>query len=136
MRDSKVHCKVNESFYLWFFLIFLLLYLCYRHLEIFYNQEHMKTYLKGRWCVSFLICFISFLSFFLSLFFFFFYFTIFYRFCHTSTQIRHRCTHVPNPEPPSHLPPHTISLGHSSATAPSILYPVSNLDWHRNKFMF
>ena len=72
MRDSKVHCKVNESFYLWFFLIFLLLYLCYRHLEIFYNQEHMKTYLKGRWCVSFLICFISFLSFFLSLFFFFF----------------------------------------------------------------
>ena len=37
--------------------------------------------------------------------------------------------HVPNPEPPSHLPPHTISLGHPSAPAPSILYPASNLDW-------
>ena len=36
---------------------------------------------------------------------------------------------VPNPEPPSHHPPHIISLGHPSAPAPSILYPVSNLDW-------
>ena len=27
------------------------------------------------------------------------------------------------------LPPHTISLGHPSASAPSILYPASNLDW-------
>ena len=31
-----------------------------------------------------------------------------------------RCTHVPNPEPPSHLPPGTIPLGHPSAPAPSI----------------
>ena len=30
---------------------------------------------------------------------------------------------------PSHLPPHTISLGHPSAPAPSILYHASNLDW-------
>ena len=36
-----------------------------------------------------------------------FYFTILYWFCHTSTCIRHRCTRVPHPEPPSHLPPHT-----------------------------
>ena len=35
---------------------------------------------------------------------------------------------VPHPEPPSHLPPHTIPLGHLSAPAPSILYPASNLD--------
>ena len=45
-------------------------------------------------------------------FFFFltvFYFTILYWFCHTSTWFRHRCTRVPNPEPPSHLPPYTIS---------------------------
>ena len=47
--------------------------------------------------------------------FFFFYFTILYWFCHTSTWIRHGCTRVPNPESPSHLPPHTIPLGHPSA---------------------
>ena len=58
-----------------------------------------------------------------------FYFTILYWFCHTSAWIRHRCTWVPNPEPPSHLPPHTISLGYPCAPAPSILYPASNLDW-------
>ena len=39
------------------------------------------------------------------LFFFFFYFTILYWFCHISAWIRHRCTHVPNPESLSHLPP-------------------------------
>ena len=62
-------------------------------------------------------------------FFFKFYFTILYWFCHTSTCIHHGCTQVPNPKPPSHLPPHTISLGHPSAPAPSVLYPVSNIDW-------
>ena len=31
------------------------------------------------------------------------------------------CTCVPHPEPPSHLPPHPISLGHPSAPAPSTL---------------
>ena len=58
-----------------------------------------------------------------------FYFTILYWFCHTSTWIHHRCTWVPNPGPPSHLAPHTISLGHPNAPAPSILYPALNLDW-------
>ena len=58
-----------------------------------------------------------------------FYFTILYWFCHTSTCIRHECTRVPHPEPPSHLPPHTIPLGHPSAPAPSFLYPALNLDW-------
>ena len=43
-------------------------------------------------------------------FFFFFYFTILYWFCHMLTWICHGCTWVPNPEPPSHLPPHIISL--------------------------
>ena len=62
-----------------------------------------------------------------------FYFTILHWFCHTSTCIRHGCTCVPHPEPPSHLPPHTIPLGHPSATAPSFLYPASNLDW---RFVF
>ena len=58
-----------------------------------------------------------------------FYFTILYWFCHTSTCIRHRCTCVPPPEPPSHFPSHTIPLGHPSAPASSILYPALNLDW-------
>ena len=70
----------------------------------------------------------------------FFYFTIFYGFCHTSTWICHRCTHVPHSEPPSHLPPHPIRLGHPSAPAPIILYHASNLDWpfvsHMILYMF
>ena len=74
-----------------------------------------------------------------SSFFFFnftlFYFTILYWFCHASTWIRRGCTWVPNSEPPSHLPPHTISLGHRSAPAPSILYPASNLDWRFISYM-
>ena len=57
------------------------------------------------------------------------YLTILYWFCHTLTWIRHGCTCVPHPEPPSHLSPHPIPLGHLSAPAPSILYPASNLDW-------
>ena len=43
---------------------------------------------------------------------------------------------VPNPEPPSPLPPHTIPLGHPRAPAPSILYPASNLDWRFISFSF
>ena len=31
--------------------------------------------------------------------------------------------------PPSHLPPHTIPLGHPSAAPPSTLYHALNLDW-------
>ena len=57
------------------------------------------------------------------------YFTILYWFCHTSTWIHHRYTRVPHPEIPSHLPPHTITLGRPNAPAPSILYPALNLDW-------
>ena len=38
-------------------------------------------------------------------------------FCHTLTWISHGCTCVPHPEPPSHLPPHPIPLGHPSAPA-------------------
>ena len=38
-------------------------------------------------------------------------------------------TCFPNPESPSHLPPHTIPLGHPSAPAPSTLYHAWNLDW-------
>ena len=57
------------------------------------------------------------------------YFATLYWFCYTLTWIRHGCTRVPHSEHPSHLPPHTIPLGHSSAPAPSTLYHASNLDW-------
>ena len=66
--------------------------------------------------------------FFFPLYFLLIFFTL-QLFCHTLTWIHHGCTWVPNPEPRSHHPPHIISLGHPSAPAPSILYPVSNLDW-------
>ena len=36
---------------------------------------------------------------------------------------------------PSHLLPRTIPLGHPSAPAPSILYPVSHLDWQFISYM-
>ena len=63
------------------------------------------------------------------------YFTILYWICHTSTWICNRCTRVPHPEPPSHLPPHTIPLGHPSAPVPGFLYPTSNLDWRFVSYM-
>ena len=59
----------------------------------------------------------------------FFYFTILYWFCHALTRIHHGCTWILNPEPPSRHPLHIISLDHPRAPAPSILYPVSNIDW-------
>ena len=51
-----------------------------------------------------------------------------YWFCHTSTCICHGCTCVPHPEPLSHLPPHTIPLGHPSASATSPKLPVSCIE--------
>ena len=71
--------------------------------------------------------FLLFLIFLTFLLFFFLYFTILYWFCHTSTCIHHGCTHFPHLEPPSHLHPHTIPLGHPSVPAPSFLYPALNL---------
>ena len=63
------------------------------------------------------------------LFTYFFYFIILYWFCHTLTWICHGCTCVPHPEPPLHLTPHPIPLGHPSAPALSTLSHASNLDW-------
>ena len=92
------------------------------YLEI-YDSMNENTWLPQRpFILFFFQCFFS-------MFLFFFYFTILYWFCHISTCICHGCTHASHPEPPSHLPPHTIPLGHASAPAPSILYPASNLDW-------
>ena len=55
--------------------------------------------------------------FFYFLFIYLFYFTILYCFCHTSTCIHHRCTHVTHPEPPSHLPSPYHPSGSSQCTS-------------------
>ena len=59
------------------------------------------------------------------------YFRILYWFCHTSTWIHHRCTRVPHPEPPYHLPSHTIPPGCPSAPVPRILYQ----NWTGDSFL-
>ena len=73
--------------------------------------------------------------FFLIFIFTLFYFTILYWFRHTLTWIHHGCTWVSKHEPPSHLPPHIISLDHPRAPAPSIRYPASNIDWRFVSYM-
>ena len=80
-------------------------------------------------------CKFHFFIFFKKFIFTLFYFTILYWFCHTLTWIRHGCTWVPKHEPPSHLPPHIISLDHPCAPALSILYLVSNIDWRFVSYM-
>ena len=50
-------------------------------------------------------------------------------FCHTLTRVSHRCTCVPHPKAPSHLPPHPIPLGCPSAPALSALFHALNLHW-------
>ena len=70
-------------------------------------------------------------------FFFFalFYFTILYWFCHTINMNPPRVYTSSQSWTPLPPPPSTISLGHPSAPAPSILYPVSNLDWRSVSYM-
>ena len=50
-------------------------------------------------------------------------------FCHTFTWISHRCTCVPHPDTPFHLPPHPIPQDHPSALSLSTLSHALNLDW-------
>ena len=90
-----------------------------------WDLDYKESWVPKKWY----FCFRFFLNFTL------FYFTILYWFSHTLTWIHHGCTRVPNPEPPSYLLPHAISLGHPSAPAPSILYPALNLDWHFISYM-
>ena len=103
----------------------------YRPLQTHQFQVRMPSYCQpGRKNIEKLDTYIPETKFFFFII-FFFYFTILYWFCHTSTCICHWCTRVPHPEPPTHLPPHTIPLGHPSAPSPSFLYTASNLDWQQ-----
>ena len=49
--------------------------------------------------------------------------------CHTLAWISHGCTCDPHPEPPSHIPPHSIPQRRTSTLALSALSHASNLDW-------
>ena len=55
---------------------------------------------------------------------------------HESTTGVHEFPILNHPPPHPNLSPHIIFLGHPSAPAPSILCPVSNLDWHFLKKLF
>ena len=50
-------------------------------------------------------------------------------FWYTLTWISHKCTGVPQPRTPSHLPPHPIPQGCPSALTLSALFHAMNLDW-------
>ena len=114
-----LHCSFHLNCHLPLLLLCFSLLIFLKYLLVIGCAFPLKH--EGNWKPHFWV--------FIYLLFFFFYFTILYWFCHTSTWIHHGYTRVPNPEPPSHLPPHTIPLGHPSAPAPSILYHASNLDW-------
>ena len=67
--------------------------ICYCHQCTYTKQAGFKEYIPTSNCI-FLILFFN--------------FTILYWFCHISTWIHHRYTHVPHPEPSFLLPPCTI----------------------------
>ena len=75
--------------------------------------------------------FFSYFSGIIDFFFILLYFAL--QYCITFAIHQHESTtgvhEFPTLNPPSHLPLYIIYLGHSSAPAPSILYPASNLDW-------
>ena len=95
-----------------------------RHSLLFFNFFNFFYFFAS------FICWVYFKFFIL-----FFNFTILYWFCHITKWICHKYTCAPHPEPSSLLPPHTIPLGRPSATAPSIQYRASNLDWQLVSYM-
>ena len=112
-------------------------------IRVFSNESTLHMRWPKYWSFSFTISpskehpgLISFILFYLFIS-FLIYFLLYnlYWFWQTSTCIHHGCTRVPHPEPPSHLPPHTIPLGHPSTPTPSFLYPPSNLDWRFVSYM-
>ena len=100
-------------------------------LNLLYSLSHSQT----QWRNILWHFFISFFIFKKFLIFTLFYFTILHWFCHTLTWIHHGCIQAPNPESPSHVPSHIITLDHPHAPAPSILHPSSNIDQHLVSYM-
>ena len=56
-------------------------------------------------------------------------------FCHTLIWASHGFTCVPHPDPPSHLPPHPIPLGHASAPVLSTCLIKFFKSMYHNSFM-
>ena len=75
--------------------------------KLLYNLEYTVILYNLEYTVIPNVIFFS-----ISFYLFIYLFTILYWFCHTLTWLCHGCTCVPHPEPPSHLPPHPIPLGH------------------------
>ena len=88
-------------------------YLGYRRLKIKLSEEFASTESRGSLVFIYL--------------FFLFFVCLFVLFFLILKSLILTC--VPKHEPPSHLPPHNISLGHPHAPAPSMLYPASDIDW-------
>ena len=123
LKETHVpQCSLQHCLFIYLFIKFL--FLLYITFQIIFCYGLLQDIDYSSLFFFFLCIYI-----FLILIFTLFYFTILYWFCHTLTWISHKCTWVPKHEPPSHLPPHIISLDHPHAPAPSILYPASNIDW-------
>ena len=110
------------------FIICLLIFL----LVLFMNDSYlccMVVFTSALFHFAFFL-FLVLPSFFKKIFFYYFFFiyniVLVLPYINMNPPWVYTCSH---PEPPSHLPPHTIPLGHPSAPAPSFLYPASNLDW-------
>ena len=108
--------KLTPSLKKVFLYFYLCVYLCIKYISIF-REDIIIPSLKDQPLI--LLCF------------FVFFFTLPY--CIGFAIHQHESStgvHMfPIMNSLSHLPPHTIPLGHPSAPAPSILYHASNLDW-------
>ena len=104
------------------------------HEDLTGEQRSIKTPKQSRWWwitntrKTATFCDTKAIDRFYFIFCFIYLFILLFNILHTLTWIRHGCSYVPHPEPPSHLLPHPIPLGHPSTPALGTLYPASNLD--------
>ena len=111
------------------------------HEDLTGEQRSIKTPKQSRWWwitntrKTATFCETKAIDRFYFIFCFIYLFILLFNILHTLTWICHGCSYVPHPEPPSHLSPYIISLDHPHAPAPSILYPVSNIDWRFVSYM-
>ena len=95
------------------------------------HSTFKNLYLLYKVCPAYLMVIHAWLEFFVVVLFLFLFFPFIFiswrlitlqygsGFCHTLTWISHGFTYIPHPDPPSHLPLHSIPLGLPSALGPS-----------------